>query len=441
MKQVTTQRDRDKAVIEAAVRKFAPLSRVELHELTRLRTSTISLIVRELLEEGRLSEVGVSNNPMGRKQILLRLNEEYGFIVGVEFDVENVIAVTMDLHPRIRSVVREPTTLTGGIEGIVEQLFACTKRAIDNAGVEGQRILGIGIANPGVANSRDGVSVASSTIEFWKDVPLKKMFEDKFGVPSLVENATRCKAVAERLLGAGDMADDMIYVEYGVGVGAGIIAGGKLLLGHQFYAGEFGHTHVIENGPACKCGSFGCLEALVGTAALEATLRKVLAEGSNSQALSMADGDANKINGWTVLKAAALGDKMCGSIVEQAGKYLGLGLANLVNLFNPSLIVLDQRLGLAGDTLLQQVKRMIKRQALEQSSQAVDFRIGTLGSEAGVLGSGLLILEKLFEIPVLKPPRFMTVPQSPIAWNLSVRRRERSSPQVPSETVTRTRLG
>jgi predicted NBD/HSP70 family sugar kinase len=413
IKHVTRKNERDKLVIEALIWRRGPLSRPELHELTHLQRSHISRLVRELQDEGRLIQAGQADNPMGRKRTLLRLNEEHRFVVAVGFDDQEVLAATMDLHLRMRSTVKESTHLDGGTEGLLNQLLCCTKKAIRQSGVNVKALLGIGAAGSGLVNNREGMLVMSSTIEFLKQVPLRETFEKEFGVPTSVENLTRAKALAERTLGAGVAADDMIYVEYGrTGIGAGIIINGRLFYGSEYAAGEFGHTHMIQDGPACKCGSFGCLEAIAGAAALEARIRKALAEGSSSEALALAEGDSSKISGWTVLKAAHLGDKTCSAIVEQAGNYLGLGLANLVNLFNPSVLVLDQRLSYAGEGLLEQITRVVKRQALSHSAKNLLVRFGKLGSEASVLGAGSVLLEKHFEIPALKLPRFMIEPVS-----------------------------
>jgi len=224
----------------------------------------------------------------------------------------------------------------------------------------------------------------------------------------MVANLAGAKAVAERTLGAGAMAEDMIYVEYGkTGIGAGIIGSGKLMHGARHAAGELGHTHMIEEGPACKCGSFGCLEAIAGAAAIEARIRKAIADGGGSEVLTLADGNPANVSGWMVLSAAKTGDKACAAIVEQAANYLGLGLSNLVNLFNPTVLVLDQRLKLAGQGLLDQIIKVVKRQALSYSTKDISIVFGALSSEASVLGAGSIALEKHFEIPALKPPRFM----------------------------------
>lgn len=411
MKHVTNKNDLNKHIIESLVWRYGPLSRAEIHELTHVQHSEISRLARQLIEEGKLLPSGHANNPMGRKRALLRLNEEQRFAVGVGFDDREVNAGTMDLHLNVRAMVTEPTCLERGAEGLVAQLLRCAKDAIRQSGVDKKAILGIGVAGSGLVNIAKGTFVMSSTIEFLKQTPLRETFENEFGVPMIVENITRAKTVAERMLGAGAMADHMIFIEYGpTGIGAGIVSDGKLFYGSEYAAGEFGHTHVVEDGPACKCGSYGCLEAIAGAAALESRIRQALAEGSSSEVLALAGGNPLNITGWTVLEAASRGDKICSSIVEHAGNILGLGLANLVNLFNPSIIVLDQRLSCAGRGLLEQITRVVKRQALHPSAGNLIIRFGQLGNDARVLGLGSILFERHFEIPALKPPRFMIEP-------------------------------
>ncbi len=371
-------------------------------------------MVRELLEEGRLAKAGLSrgNASVGRKQVLLRLNEDYRFVVAIEFDEESVIAGVLDLHPRIRHTVTRPTDLSAGLDGLVRQIVSCARQALEEAGVPPASVLGIAVADPGLVDSRRGVSVFSSTIDFWRDVPLQTILEAEFGIPALVESKTRARTVAERMLGAGRRAGSMIYMDYGAGIGAGVIIEGKLLLGESGAAGEFGHTHMAD-GPACKCGSFGCLEAVAGARAVEARIRQAIAEGGTSLALELAHGDPAAITAWDVLRAARRGDKTCSHIVAEIATCLGFGLANLVNLFNTEVVVLDRRLELAGPDLLNQIVAAVRRQALTYSTSGVTFRFAALGPEAGVLGVALLILEQHFEIPALKPPRFMIEPVLP----------------------------
>ena len=160
MKHVPTIKERDRALITDVVRRFGPLSRVKLHELTHFRPATIGAVVRELLDEGVLAEGGLSNNPTGRKQILLELNEKLGYVVTLDFDAETVSAGMMDVRAKLRnSVIRESTDLANGREGLLRQLLSCVERTIQQAGPESGRPLGIGIGDPGLVNSQEGISV------------------------------------------------------------------------------------------------------------------------------------------------------------------------------------------------------------------------------------------------------------------------------------------
>ncbi|TAM78937.1 MAG: ROK family protein [Acidobacteria bacterium] len=408
MKQVLSNSNRNKLIIEATIRRFGPISRVQIHELTNVRKTTISVLVRELLEEKRLLEVGKSNNPLGRKQVLLRINEGHGYVAGVEFDDERVVAGVLDLSPHILYRICEPTNLQGGLDGLIQQLRSCVRKVLLQAKVPVESLIGIGVADPGFVNSRLGITLTSSIIDFWKNVPLKRIFEEEFCVPTLVESRTRAKTIAERMHGAGEKVDNLIYVDYGTGIGAGIVTDGRLLYGQDCGAGELGHTHIVRGGPACRCGSIGCLEAIASEGAIKSRMMKALSEGAHSQVL--ADGDPKGITVRAILSAANSGDKIACNIVAEVAQYLGLALANLVNLFNPSDIVLDKTLEVAGNGLLHQIHQVIRRQALTSSSEHLALRFGKIGEECGLLGVALLVLEKHFEISAFRPPDFLTGP-------------------------------
>src|SRR5690348_15335994 len=215
MKYVASKRERDSRVVTSLVRRMGPLSRSKIHELSHLRNSEICDIVRSLQNDGWLIPVGRGNNPMGRKRVLLSLNPERGFVVGAGFDDESVLAGVMNLKAELKSEIRVPACVEGGSEGLTNQLIACVHEVIAQAGVSMESVLGVGVAGSGVVDKREGVFLMSSTLEFFREVPLRRIFEDEFRTPVIVENLTRAKAVAERVLGSGHMAEDMIYIEYG----------------------------------------------------------------------------------------------------------------------------------------------------------------------------------------------------------------------------------
>jgi len=399
--------ERDKAVIAALIRSKRQISRIEIHRLMNLRPATVSKLTRELIEEGRIEEASRSDNPTGRKRVLLRSNNEFGFIIVVAFDAENVRAALVNLEPRICGpVVQESAIVDQGSDGLIAQLVRCTHQAIETTEVSRDKLLGIGVSSPGLVNVSEGICVIASNIAFWRQIALRRIFEDEFATPTLIVNNNKSKAMAERSLGAGAGVDDMIFVGYGRGIGSGIISGGRVLEGSRWAAGEFGHTHVTEDGPACCCGSFGCLEAIAGIGALEARARRAISQGGFSHALALAGGEIGHLTGWHVLDAARDGDKMSVALVEEVATYLGLGLANLANLFNPSLIVLDKRLSRAGDEFLDQTKRVVLRQALGHVTETLQFRYATLDYEAGLLGPALMVIDRIFETGSPAPSNF-----------------------------------
>jgi len=291
---------------------------------------------------------------------------------------------------------------------------------VREAGLGAAHLLATGVADPGLVDSRQGTTITCSTIDFWRGVPLRPVFEKRFGVPFLLESNTRARVVAERMLGAGQKAADMIYLDYGAGIGMGVISQGELLRGGSECAGEFGHMHVSEGGPACRCGSFGCLEAVAGAPAIATRARAAVLDGSVSSVLELAGGDPARISAAHVLAAARAGDKLCAAILGEVEERLGLGLANAVNLLNPSLIVVDRRLAPAGEEFLEQIARRVRRQALQRATEGLAFRFAALGEQAGVLGIALLVLEDLFEIPSLQLPKFLreSGPAGPATgWN------------------------
>jgi glucokinase len=315
----------------------------------------------------------------------------------VEFDDESINAGATDLKPQIKLLLSQPTKLNGGRDGLLRQLLAITKKTIKQTGIQP---MGIGIADPGLVDRQRGVTLSCSTLPFWTDVPLREIFTREFAMPVLVDSRTRAKAFAEHQAEPAESgATSMIYIDYGSGIGAGLYVDGRLLYGQGSAAGEFGHTRISDDGPVCPCGSFGCLEAVAGLRAIESRVRRILSDGGKSDLLDLANGDPANIHGWMVLLAASRGDKISMNVVAEVARCLGLGIANLVNLFNPGLIVLDARLAVAGQEFLDQINAVIRRQALREAASQVRLRYAYTRDNDGaaVLGIAGMVIEQHFQ--------------------------------------------
>jgi len=370
--------------------------------------ASITGLVKELTESEALEEAGVTtDSDRGRKQVLLRLNPRHRFVVGVEFEADRVVGLVADLEAKV--VARSERALLGRPEkaAILKGIAETLREVIERAGCSMEKLAGIGVADPGIVDTRRGVSVLSSTIQGWRDVPVKEILEADFRRPVILEESTRSKTLCEKKYGAGREADSLMFIEFGAGIGCGLVLGGELYRGSSESAGELGHTRVMENGPVCNCGSYGCLESVASLPAIAARAVRAIREGANSGILDLAGGSLEGITSDHVFVAGRNGDKLALGIIDDAVRYLGYGIANAVNLFNPEMVVFDAKLGAVADLILEPVKQIIRRQGLEVSTRNLKLEVSRMGEEAGALGAATMVLEKVFEIPQLAIPEYL----------------------------------
>ncbi len=398
-----------RALVLTAVRQYHAISRIQLRKVTGIRLASISKVVKDLLEEGLLEEAGSGESVRGRKQILLRLGSASGFVIGVEFDVNRVIGLAVDLTSRVVSQSQKKLPQVVNRKRILNAIQEVICDIIKQTNQNQSKLIGIGVADPGVIDSRKGISVFSSTISDWRDVPLRSILEDAFGVPVMIEANTRTKTLCEKRFGVGKEAKNLMFVEVGSGIGCGLMNGKELYRGFTESAGELGHVRVLENGPVCNCGSYGCLETQASLPALASQAVRAMKEGAVSRILELAGGEADRVTAEHVFEAARQGDKLALGILDKAAEYLGVAVAGAINLFNPEMVVFDSKLGLVSELMLETVKRVIQRQALAVATRDLKIGVSTLGEEAGALGAAVMVLDKVFEIPQRTVPEFVEV--------------------------------
>jgi hypothetical protein len=192
-----------RAVVLAAVRRYKAISRVQLQKITNIRLASISDLVKTLIDEGVLEEAGVGESVRGRKQKLLRLSSRSGFVIGIEFDVNRVIALAMDLNSQVVGQSQRALVKLANRKRILNAIDEAVRDVLAQVGADQSKLIGIGVADPGLINSKKGVSVFSSTIADWRDVPLRAILEEAFGVPVTMESNTRTKTFCEKRFGEG----------------------------------------------------------------------------------------------------------------------------------------------------------------------------------------------------------------------------------------------
>jgi len=260
--------------------------------------------------------------------------------------------------------------------------------------------LGVGVGVPGLVDVASGLLRLAPNLD-WVNVPVKEMLARQFDCPIYVENEANAAALGEYYFGAVQNVKDFIYLSSGVGLGSGIIMDGKLFRGMFGFAGEAGHMTIDINGELCGCGKRGCWETFVGPRAVLQRVRRSLALGAKSILHEMVDGDLQKIGVDEVVKAAQLGDQTAKYALDEVAFYLGIGIANLVNLFNVEVIVLGGVLNNAGSLFLRDVERTALENTLIPGREHLRIIPSAHGSDACVMGTIALVLDDIIREPAL----------------------------------------
>lgn len=254
---------------------------------------------------------------------------------------------------------------------------------------EGRPLTGVGLASPGAVNSQDGIVIHGTNLPEWDNVPLKHWMELELGVEVKVVNDANAAAWGEYVRGAGKGADNMVYVTFSTGIGAGIVIDGKLLLGKNSFAGELGHNIIDPNGTECSCGRFGCWEVFAsGTAIRDMALRSM--ESRPSMITELANINGEKITSRHVFEAMALNDPVAVEVIDRSIHYMALGLANAVHTFNPDRIVIGGGVSKAGDLLFPALVEKTDLFVMDPYKGTFTIEPAALKDDVGLIGAAAL---------------------------------------------------
>lgn len=301
--------------------------------------------------------------------------------------------VTALVSPKGEIVAREYilTLAEEGTEAVIERMLAAIDSVTSKVNMSLSLFSNIAIAAAGAIDSEKGIVTASPNLPGWLDVPLKEIMEKALGLKTFLINDASAAALGERYFGVGRGIDNLIYITASTGIGGGIIIDGKLYLGVSGSAGEIGHMTIDVNGPRCNCGNIGCLEVLASGKAVAREAQRLIARGSKTIMLELAEGEPQNISAQTVSTAAQKGDTLALAIIFKAATYLGVGIVNLVNIFNPEMIIVGGGMAQMGKMLLAPARQVVAERAFQLPAQRVRIVPNQLGENAGVLGAAAFV--------------------------------------------------
>ncbi|MEU9451270.1 ROK family transcriptional regulator [Streptomyces sp. NPDC048277] len=366
----------------------SPTSRQELAAVTGLSLATVATLVGELLELRMITEVGFEDSAGGRPRGLVAVNASGGALIGVDIAETYVHVELFDLALNV--LARAEEDIRPGEnrpEQVVGHAAAAIGAVVAQAGIEGARVLGVGVSVPGQVDRDTGIAEYAPNWD-WHEVPLLDLLSEHIAYPLHLDNPLRACAVAEQWFGAARGRGDTVVVNLGTGVGAGLALGGRLHRGVSNSAGEWGHTTLVLDGRPCHCGNHGCVETYVGAPGIMLNLR----ETSPQSPLLHPDDQTATID--ALARGVADGDPVALEVVRDTARYIGAGIANLVNLLNPELVVLSSWVARRlGEPLLDEVRAAVRRHALGRPFAATEIVLSPIPTDPVCLGAATFALE------------------------------------------------
>jgi N-acetylglucosamine repressor len=377
------------------------ISRIELAKRTGSSAASITAIAQRLIAKSLIVESGQGSTHFGRKPILLAVRDDAAYMVGVDLGSFYIRVVITDINGQVIHKAQTETQLWDGRERVLARTFKLIDKAMMESQVPRGSIKGIGVGHSGVIDVKRGVVLSlprpGQMLE-WKNVPLKSILEEKYGLPCILEDTVRTRAIAEKHFGLGKELGEFIYIDVGMGIGATIFINGDIYRGPGGNAGEFGHMTVVEGGLLCSCGNNGCVEALASCAAIIQAVRAAIDMGVNTKVRELSQGKSENISVEVIAQAAMDNDGLALRVLRDAVSHIAVALADVVNLLNPNVVIFGGALfQSAPQLLIDELKRSITLHALEKSANEVELKVSTLGREAGARGAARLISETVLD--------------------------------------------
>src|SRR6266487_1918981 len=382
-----------------ALRRQGRISRTEISNITGWSKAKASQEIRRLVDKGYLVEFGEGVSQGGRKPRLLRINNQLGYIAGIDIGATSLDIALADVTGLILQRRAEPTDVHLSAETVFGRCSELLLELIQAQGAIPAQILGIGVGVPGPVNFARGVLVAPPLMPEWENFLIRDFFKKAFqSAFVVVDNDVNIMALGEQRYGDGTGVDHFIYVKIGTGIGAGIISNGKIHRGSDGSAGDIGHICVDKEGPLCACGNKGCLEAIAAGPAIASKAMEAARNGSSPALSQIRESKGGVIRPEDVNAACREGDQAALDIIRDSGQMIGDVLASLVNFFNPSHIFIGGGIANFGNHLLVAIRRAVLHRSLPLATTHLTIKFSSMGSDAGVTGAIALALDYLFVI-------------------------------------------
>jgi len=371
-----------------------PISRAEIARITGLTRATVSEIVAELIEEGLVKEIGTGESIGGKAPILLGLVADSRYLIGLYLGEDQFFGSIINLRGEIKDTIEMPIINQSGDQAL-QSVYSILDLLIAK---EWKPIVGIGIATPGLVNTKKGIVINAVNLE-WQDLPLAELIEMRYHIPISILNDSQAAAIGEYVYGAKHPSEsNLVVINVKYGIGAGILINGCLYQGDGGGAGEIGHVVVQEHGSLCRCGKAGCLETIASARAIVRRAISLMPEYPESELAK----NPESISIESLKTAWQKNDPLAEKVISDAAYYLGFSIANLVSVLNIQSIVLTGDITCLGENWLKMIHNTMTQAALELLASNTKLEFGKLGFKAFTLGASAHMLLGDYRLLFLK---------------------------------------
>jgi N-acetylglucosamine repressor len=368
-----------------------PVSSAELTRSIQLSTPKINSLLQELISEGFVNELGQGDSSGGRRPAIYGLVEDSFYLIGITINIYRTVISVFNANNQIISGSHFVSVPMQREFAMFNSINEKVQEILQQLNLDISLVIGAGIEMPGLVNQEEGMNKTY----FPEITNLHERIGEIFGFPVFFDNDARMRTFAEQHFGLAQDRRNVLMVHADWGIGLGLILNGQLYTGKSGFSGEFGHIPMIENGELCHCGKRGCLEAVASVAAVARKAKQGIARGNTSLMLNMAHNDMQKIDTNLVMKAACAGDQFSISLLAEVGRWLGKGIACLIQVFNPELIIIGGSLAGAGQFMEAPIRQAIFTYSNPDISTDTELKFSIMGAKAGTIGAAAFALDQL----------------------------------------------
>lgn len=349
-----------------------------------LTRAAVTIIINDLISNGIILNTESRSTASGRPPVALEINPNQGMVAAIDMGAMHLSAALGDFSARILEEIEVPFHVDMGPEEGLQEADNILKELLQKRGLSTADLSAIGVGVPGPVIADKGMVMAPPIMPGWDRFPIRATLEQKWGTAVTLNNDAELGALGEWAYGAGRGEKNLAFIKVGSGIGAGLIINQQLYGGNTGSAGEIGHLTVDENGPLCACGNHGCLEAFAGGHAIASQARKLVTSGKRTL---LSEKSLDTITARDVAEAARRGDLAAQEIIKRSGTFIGIAIAGLINLINPSAVIIGGGVAQVGDLLTAPIRQAVRERSLRASEHSVRITTAMLGRRSSLMGA------------------------------------------------------